>query len=328
MSLLKVSSLYKKGNDHFSLREIDFELQVGERLAITGATGSGKSTLMKCVAGLLQIDGGLITFEDKKVRGPLEQLIPGHKSIAYLSQHFELRNNYKVCEILEAVNEMSEEEARKIYEVCRIAHLLQRRTDQLSGGERQRIALARLLTTRPRLLLLDEPYSNLDFIHKGIIKSVIQDIADKFQLTMIMVSHDAADLLSWADEMLVLNNGLLIQRGSPATLYHTPVNEYCAGLMGEYNAVYAENLPMTLNDLYISSPRQRFMIRPEHISIAAPGEAGVWKGVVQATYFRGHYYLLDVLVEEEMVKVMALNLSWKVGDTVQLNILSERIHSL
>src|SRR5580692_2230502 len=150
------------------LSGISFVQQKGQKLALAGATGSGKSTLLKMIAGLLQPDEGEIWLDGQRVRGPLETLVPGHPGVAYLSQHFELWNNYRVGEILSYANDLSDEEAGTLYEMCRIDRLLGRRTDQLSGGERQRIALARLLVKPPRLLLLDEPYSNLDRIHKEI----------------------------------------------------------------------------------------------------------------------------------------------------------------
>jgi ABC-type sulfate/molybdate transport systems ATPase subunit len=123
-------------------------------------------------------------------------------------------------------NQLSDEEAAVISEVCRINHLLQRWTHQFRAGEKQRIALARLLVSAPRLLLLDEPFSNLDAIHKNILKSVIHAIADDLKLTCLLVSHDPADVLSWADEILVLQDGALIQQGTPEDVYKQPVSEY------------------------------------------------------------------------------------------------------
>ena len=178
MALLTVSGLSKDERGKAIVKDIYFTQRVFQKIAIAGETGSGKTTLLKMIAGLVQPDAGEIQFENKRVAGPYEKLIPGHPGIAYLSQHFELRNNYRVEEELEAVNKLTDKEADNVYRVCRIEHLLKRRTDQLSGGERQRIVLAGLLTTSPRLLLLDEPYSNLDAVHRNIIKSVINDIGE------------------------------------------------------------------------------------------------------------------------------------------------------
>ncbi|MGZ8542231.1 MAG: ATP-binding cassette domain-containing protein, partial [Chitinophagaceae bacterium] len=145
MALLTVSGLYKSERDKFVVKNISFIQQPFQKIAIAGETGSGKTTLLKMIAGLIQPDTGKIQFENEKVVGPFDKLIPGHRGIAYLSQHFELRNNYRVEEELEAVNKLTEKQAKDLYAVCRIEQLLKRRTDQLSGGERQRIVLAKLL---------------------------------------------------------------------------------------------------------------------------------------------------------------------------------------
>ena len=107
------------------------------------------------------------------------------------------------------------EEAATLFEICQVDHLLKRRTDQLSGGEKQRIALCMLLVKCPKLLVLDEPFSNLDPIHKTVLKTVIEDIGKRLQITCMLTSHDPHDTLSWADEILVMKNGKIIQQGTP-----------------------------------------------------------------------------------------------------------------
>jgi ABC-type sugar transport system ATPase subunit len=217
-----------------ALKQISFTQRKGQRLAIAGGTGSGKSTLLKVIAGLASPHEGSVWFEGQKVAGPRERLIPGQPGIAYLSQYFELWNSYKVEEVLNYSNDLDPTTAAAFYRLCHIDHLLQRRTDQLSGGERQRIALARLLVHPPGLLLLDEPFSNLDMIHTRILKQVIRDVGARFDITRILVSHDPRDTLSWAEEIIILKDGRLHQQGSPRDVYHQPVDEYSAALLGDY----------------------------------------------------------------------------------------------
>ena len=235
MDLLTVSGISKRNGDVFAVEGISFEQKPLQKIAIAGETGSGKSTLLKIIAGLVQPDTGTVLFEQQRVLGPNEKLMPGHEGIAYLSQHFELHNHYRIEEILDFENRLPDEQANTLYEVCRISHLRHRWTHELSGGERQRISLARLLITSPRLLLLDEPFSNLDMIHKSILKSVIHDIGELMNITCILISHEPLDTLSWADEILVMRNGHIIQQGSPENIYHHPVDTYIAGLFGKYN---------------------------------------------------------------------------------------------
>lgn len=261
---------------------ISFSMEKGQKLAIAGETGSGKSTLLKMIAGLIQPADGEVLFEGQRVLGPQERLVPGQPGIAYLSQHFELWNNYRVAEILSYANDLSVEMAAALYAICRIDHLLSRKTDQLSGGERQRIALARLLVRPPRLLLLDEPFSNLDMIHKDLLKQVIKDIGEQLDITCVLVSHDPLDLMGWAEEIIVLKNAGVVQRGAPEEVYRKPIDEYVAGLFGKYNLI-----------------GDRF-VRPEDVQIVARGGLS---GVVEEVVFQGSYYEIGVRVAERLVIV-------------------------
>jgi ABC-type sugar transport system ATPase subunit len=235
MDLLLVKNISKQGEKELVLENISFDLPAGRKMVIAGETGSGKSTLLRIIAGLVQPNAGQVLFETERVKGPDEKLVPGHAAIAYLPQDFELRNNYRMEELLQYANKLAGDKAVALYELCRISHLLKRKNDQLSGGEKQRIAIARLLVSSPKLLLLDEPFSNLDMIHKAILKSVIRDIGEQLNITCIMVSHDPLDTLSWADEIIVMKAGKLVQQGTPMQIYQQPVNEYIAGLFGKYN---------------------------------------------------------------------------------------------
>jgi len=200
MHLITVEDISKEEEGRTLVNNVRFSIDAFKKVALMGETGSGKSTVMKMMAGLVQASSGNAYFEGQRIKGPDEVLLPGHPAIAYLSQHFELRSNYRVHELLEMANKMEDEEAGEIYLICRINHLLDRKVHQLSGGERQRIALARLLVGKPRLLLLDEPFTNLDLFNNRIINEVIHQVCNKMAITCVLVSHDPVEVLSWADE--------------------------------------------------------------------------------------------------------------------------------
>jgi ABC-type sugar transport system ATPase subunit len=324
MALLEIAGISKLEKENFTVKEINFTQQSSQRIAIAGETGSGKTTLLKMIAGLVQPDAGKIIFDGKRVLGPLEKLIPGHKSIAYLSQHFELRNNYRVEEELESKNLLTDEEAATIYAVCRIQHLLKRKTDQLSGGERQRIALARLLTTSPKLLVLDEPFSNLDAAHKNIIKSVLEDIGTKLNITCILVSHDAMDSLSWAETIIVMKDGQIIQHGTPEQIYNQPVNEYCAGLFGEYNLISKKNAAAFINNNESKAGKKKVLIRPEHLKIVSKSDSAI-NGIAGNILFFGSYYIIDVLVSKQVIRIKTTNNQFAKGDPVYLSLAPEKL---
>lgn len=319
MSWLSVSGISKRLREEVILDDISFSQERFHKTGVIGETGSGKSTLMKIVGGHAQADTGQVLFKGVRVKGIDEQLIPGHKGIAYLSQYFELRNHHRMEELLSYANLLTDEAALEIYKICRIDHLLKRRTDQLSGGEKQRIALARLLVGAPELLLLDEPFSNLDLIHKNTLKSVIHDLSGKLGITCMLVSHDPQDILSWADEILVMKKGRIVQQDRPGIVYHRPVSEYVAGLLGNYNLL----APALAQALFAGVPgmllngRQHF-IRPEDIRLDTTGSG--LEGIVTEVRFHGHYYELSVHIEAHSIQVKTVRQAFQKGDPVSLHI--------
>ena len=320
--LIKIFALSKKMAGKIAIDNISLNLFANKKIAIAGETGSGKSTLLKLIAGLEQADSGDVYFNNEKIKGPNEQLIPGHKKIAYLSQHFELRNNYHIWEILSYANELTQNEADELYQLCRIDHLLNRWTDELSGGEKQRVALARLLTTSPSLLLLDEPYSNLDAHHKKIISEIIHDISTRLNITCIMVSHYAPDILSWADTLIIMKDGKLIQQGNPDEIYHHPINEYCAGLLGDYSLINSES-KLAKYLLTDSIPEQKqLLIRPNYFSINTNQKISLSALVIKIN-FRGNYTLLTAEAEGERLQLISFADDIKKGDEIKISITRE-----
>lgn len=314
MSLLNVSGISKMSGEEYLLKNINFVQKPSQKIAIAGTTGSGKTTLLKIIAGLIQPDNGEVLFEGTRIKGPLEKLLPGHPHIAYLSQNFELRNNYRVEELLQIANKLLGSDAEVVYKVCRIDHLLTRWSDEVSGGERQRIAFAKALVTSPKVLLLDEPFSNLDAIHRAILKSVINDIEETLGTTCILVSHDPADLLSWADEIIVLQQGKIIQRGTSVDLYKFPVNEYAAALFGKYNLATSE-----LVQLFppLENKDKRF-IRPGDFKLSADENGGV-NGTVVSKLFMGGYFELQIDVSGNTL-VVTHSEDFATGETVYVSL--------
>ncbi len=319
MALLKVSGIGKQLNGNVVLQDISFSQKKFQKLAIVGESGSGKSTLLKIIGGLIQPDSGDVLFEDKHVEGPNERLIPGHPQMAYLSQHFELRNNYRVEEILEYANTLPESEAQSLYEICHIKHLLKRKTDQISGGEKQRIAMARLLTGAPKLFLLDEPFSNLDNLHRNTLRSVIRAMGEKLGITFLIVSHDPADALGWADEIIVMKSGQIIQQDIPGTVYRQPVNEYAAGLFGTYNAFTKTEAARFGEIPKAYGNRKQYFIRPEAFTLAVKKNKTAVAGKVTDVSFLGSGYEVEVALPESMVIVRTDNGDLKFGDDVYVS---------
>ncbi|MDE3125321.1 MAG: ATP-binding cassette domain-containing protein, partial [Bacteroidota bacterium] len=195
-----------------------------------------------------------------------------------------------------------------------------RKTNEVSGGERQRIALARLLITRPQLLILDEPFSNLDYANKQILKEVLTDVAQNHQLSFIMSSHDPMDILSWADIVLVLEKGQLIQQDSPKLIYNSPVNYYTAALFGDYNLIPVTFFTNTAQKPHILPDTQNCIVRPHQIKLTTPEENNCI-GIVQEVNYMGSYYSIKVLTKfAGVLHVIETNTVWQPGNQVSITI--------
>ena len=309
MALLEVQKISKTGPGRIIVDEISFQQESLQKIAITGESGAGKSTLLKMISAHVQPDSGRVIFKGQRVTGPEEKLLAGHEDIAYLSQHYELHNNYFVKDLVWFQIKVDQESAGRLFEICRISHLLDRKTNQLSGGEKQRIALCRLLVRNPKLLVLDEPFSNLDPIHKNTLKAVLEDITSRLQITCLLASHDPNDTLSWADEILVMREGKVVQKGTGRQIYYHPVNEYVAGMFGKYNML----TPSQASWFEIQTTGEKVMIRPENFVINE--KEGV-KGTIQKVSFWGNFYEAEISVKDTKIITRTDSDRWKEGSEI------------
>jgi ABC-type Fe3+/spermidine/putrescine transport system ATPase subunit len=317
MDILTVTNLSLTENGFTALQPISFSQKAGQKLALAGESGAGKSTLLQLVAGLIQPSTGEVRAIGSRVRGPQEVLVPGHPGVAYLSQKSDLPHSLRVEQVLRYANKRPEAEAQAVYALCRIDHLMLRRTNQLSGGEQQRVALARLLLGAPRLLLLDEPFSNLDRTHKRILQGIIEELGTRLGITCLLVSHDATDVLPWADEILVLHRGRLVQQGSPEQLYHQPVDEATAALFGDYNLVRGSDRRAILPG---QRPQQNaaLLVRSEQFRLGAADVKGA-AGTVQAVRFLGSYYEVEIQLKENVVRARVAATTLRPGDRTSVS---------
>jgi ABC-type sulfate/molybdate transport systems ATPase subunit len=297
------------------LKNISFTLQPGQQIAIVGETGSGKSTLLKVIAGLEQPTTGEVKLNGEIVKGPSEQLVPGHPQITYLSQHFELPKFLRVEQILEYANTLSKTAANTIFSICHINHLMTRKTNELSGGEKQRIAIARLLIQQPTLLLLDEPFSHLDIPLKKTLKQVIDNIGQKLQISCILVSHDPADTLPWADEIMVLKHGQIVQRGTPTEIYAAPKNEYVAGLFGYYTLLDGS----WLKKFGMGTMEKKIFVRPEHLHFVTKKQASIPAVITNIQYF-GQFSLVEAVSNHKTFLIETLKTNYSVGQQVYVGL--------
>ncbi|WP_157687239.1 ABC transporter ATP-binding protein [Jiulongibacter sediminis] len=266
---LKVDKLQYSINAKKIIRSISFELGSEEVLAVLGESGSGKSTLLKLIAGFLDPDKGTLLIEGEPIPSPSEKLIPGHPSIKMVRQDNPLFPNHSLRENIDYELRKYNSEYRKE----RVNHLLkltglQKVADQLprqsSEGEQQRASIARALADEPALLLLDEPFSNLDYGRKKELKKAIKDIVREEKMACIFVTHDISDVFGTANQLAILKDGKISQLDDPVQIYRHPNSQYEAGLTGEFNIVEAKEANMILK---LKSSDLKVLIRPEDIEL-------------------------------------------------------------
>ena len=298
--------------------DISLTISKGDFVAIVGESGSGKSTLLKLIYGTLAPNSGELHFKDEHIPGPHEKLIPGHDSMKMLSQDFNLNLYAKVYENIESMlsNENVQEKKQKsgdIMNLLGISALAEKRIVELSGGEQQRVALARAIITEPELLLLDEPFSQLDAVLKTQFRADLKRLASELGITIIMVSHDPVDGLTLADKMFILKEGKLIEFGEPAEIYKRPSHIYTAQLLG--NAFFLPSDEAKL--MGIRSKAETVMIYPEWVQLKNSWTSKQYE--IEEIFFRGFYE--DLLLQRRGIRIHAVNTSpgsYRRGQKVQV----------
>ena len=303
--ILSAHRIGKSYGEQTVLYPLDLQVIAGEKLGIIGETGSGKTTLLRSLAGLVQLDQGSVFFQEERVLGPAEKLLPGHPSIAYLSQSVDLRNQYRVRDLLELNSILDLKDDAVLAKLCRIDHLMDRMTDQLSGGERQRIGLAIALAKKPRVLLLDEPFSNLDIGHRNTLRAILDDLHHDLKLTLLIISHNPTEILGWADRIVVMRAGQCVQTGTSEQIYTKPIDEYVAQLLGPYNLI-----PNSISN-------QSRITRPENFWLQQEQETG-WNGTIVKKEFEGPSTLYTVLTDLGTIQVRTIDGALTIGQKVSI----------
>jgi ABC-type Fe3+/spermidine/putrescine transport system ATPase subunit len=248
---LNIKNLSKKYGENSVLSDLNFSLNKGEIISIIGSSGSGKTTLLKCISGLCDIDNGEISIDLNQI----QNLEPNKRNIGYVFQESPLFPHLNVIDnILFNMKDIDSEKLNFLLEKIQIKQLKNRYPHEISGGENQRVSVARSLIRNPSLLLLDEPFNNLDNQIKKDTKELIFDTIKKTETTTIIVNHDIQESLEISDKILVLDKDIKNNMiGTPLEVYSEPISLETARLFGEINSI-------NLND-------KKIYCRPHNISI-------------------------------------------------------------
>ena len=266
MSAVRLSGIVKRFGDVVAIAGVDLEVDSGEFLVVLGPSGCGKTTLMRTVAGLEKPDEGSMHIGERDVTA----LPPRKRGIAMVFQsyalypHMTVANNIAFPLKAQGRTRSRAERDERVRQAARkvsIDHLLNRRPRQLSGGERQRVAIARAIVTKPGVLLLDEPLSNLDAKLRAYARDELKFFQRELGITTIFVTHDQIEAMGLGDRVVVMEQGLVQQVGPPQAIYDRPANTFVATFLGSPGM---NLLPVAEDEL--------LGFRPEHLQPAAPGE--------------------------------------------------------
>lgn len=244
-SLLQAQHLQKSVGEHLIIEDLSLDLRAGEIFAMIGASGAGKSTLLNVLACLTPADAGELWLEGKEISSSAKYLIPGHAEIKLVPQEYKLLPNHTIREnIAYALREYTKEYQRERLDELlaltgleAVQHKLPR---EVSGGEKQRTAIARAIADEPKVLLLDEPFSNLDTLNRQKLKQELKRIIQETGLACLFVTHDLLDALTIAQRMGVMQEGQLLQTGTPAELLQHPATGYVREFLASGLAIVRE----------------------------------------------------------------------------------------
>ena len=309
---------YTSNEGVIALQHIGLTVEDKSFTVILGPSGSGKSTLLRIVAGLERPTLGKVYFDDQD----MEAVPAEDRDVSMVFQNYSLYPNQSVYENIAfplIVKHMPREEidveVKKIAELLRLDKKLEKLPQDLSGGEKQRVAIARAMVKRPSILLLDEPFSNLDVLMRNRLRRQLKKIHEVYQTTFVYVTHDQYDALALADHLVILKDGILRMSGSAIDVYNDPADRFCASFLGSPVMNFFENVPVKdgtislLGAYYtLNNDQKRKLgkkktvtagIRGSHLHIGEEGE----KAVVEYTEMIEADLIIHASLNEEKIVI-------------------------
>lgn len=328
---VRLENLTKAFEEVIAVNDASLEFLEGKLTGLLGPSGCGKSTTLYLIAGLFKATSGKIFFDDEDVT----RKEPEKRGIGLVFQNYALyphmtaeQNIMFPLQNLRVPKKEAKERALEMAKLVHISELLQRKPGQMSGGQQQRVAIARALVKEPRILLLDEPLSNLDARLRLEMREEIKRIQRETGVTTIFVTHDQEEAMSISDQIVIMNDGFLQQIASPQEMYRNPVNEFVAKFLGnppiniietEIKGGRVDAGGFVMDTGKLADQQVHVGIRPESFRLDANSPV---KAVIQAMEYTGRETLLFVYLGERLCKVVinAADVMFKKGETIGLSL--------
>jgi multiple sugar transport system ATP-binding protein len=353
MATVTFENVQKMYGDFQAVKDFNLEIGDGEFMVLVGPSGCGKTTSLRMIAGLEEISEGTLRIGDRVVN----DVPPKDRDIAMVFQsyalypHMTVRDNLAFGLKLRKIPKPEiERRVNEAAETIQLQNLLDRKPKELSGGQRQRVALGRAIVREPAVFLMDEPLSNLDAKLRVQTRAEIARLHQRLKTTMVYVTHDQVEAMTMGNRIAVMNEGVLMQLGTPQVLYDTPINRFVAGFIGSPSMNFIEvhmdgtgdsarlvgpsewSIPLPVQYRETAAPRAGKTLvagfRPEHLDI---GEAGDGVGA-----FRARADVVEYLGNEELLHVTAADLDIvaivdsahqvRPGDIVNLTVPLAKLH--
>lgn len=335
MSQIRLEQITKQFDSKVILDNITLSVNEGEMVSLVGPSGSGKTTVLKLIAGLLDpTEGEIYINEDPFSKVPAE-----NRRAVIVFQDYLLFPHMTVLEniafglkVRSVKQKVREQEARNLIDLVQLTGNEHKYPKELSGGQKQRVAIARALAIKPKVLLLDEPFSNLDTNLRASMRVFIQDLQRTLKITTILVTHDTDEALMTSDRVAVLLNGEIVQLDVPKKIYENPKTMEVADFFGDNNYIRGEiaqkKLKTSVGTWDIDTPYEglvHIMIRPESIRFSN-AEMGESEGVINGRCFAGNEIIYDVISESHVFKIVCdPTYDYSIGEKVYLNFVKEQM---
>lgn len=302
---IQLENIHKSYGTQRVVRNVSLHIETGELFVLLGASGSGKSTLLRLIAGLMMPDSGRILLNDRDVT----HLSPQQRGTGFVFQNYSLFRHMTVAQNIEfglSIRRVNRDERERrtaeLLDLIGLAGYGERLPAQLSGGQQQRVALARALAYEPNVLLLDEPFGALDVKIRAQLRQSLYEIQRRLGVTTILVTHDQEEAFDIADRIGVIDQGQLLEVGTPASLYQHPKTMFTATFLGTTNLLNAQrngtsvhigdaHLPVPPDTDHLSGKSVQLLCRPEEITLfTAPDAANghvIGRGHVESINFAG-----------------------------------------